>query len=419
MNRELNKKIEWNELSIYGRGYKDFRECRKAYRVVKGSRSSKKSKSTALNFIQRLIQYPQSNLLVVRKTYRTLKDSCFAELKWAIQRLGVDKYFFIKESPLEIRYKPTGQKIIFRGLDDPMKITSITVEHGVLCWLWVEEAYEISNERDFDVLDESIRGEMPKGLFKQITLTLNPWNERHWIKARFFDAESDDVFALTTNYLINEWLSADDIKLFENMKINNPRRYAVAGLGKWGIVEGLIYENWREEAFNDAEIAKKQGIKAGFGLDFGYTTDPAALFCGLFDKDGGKIYVFDEVYECRLTNRALFEKIAAKGYSKERIIADSAEPKSIDELRMMGMSRVSGARKGQDSVAHGIQFIQNYEIIIHPRCVNFLREIGCYAWETDKTGRMLSVPQKDNNHLMDAMRYALETEMKAKVAFKF
>lgn len=131
------------------------------------------------------MEYPQANLLCVRKTYRTLKDSCFTELKWAIHRLGVDAWWDIKESPLEMTYKPTGQKILFRGLDDPLKVTSITVEVGVLCWLWIEEAYEISSEAGFDTLDESIRGEVPPGLFKQITLTFNPWNEHHWIKHRF------------------------------------------------------------------------------------------------------------------------------------------------------------------------------------------------------------------------------------------
>ncbi len=206
------------------------------------------------------MEYPQANLLCVRKTYRTLKDSCFTELKWAIHRLGVDAWWDIKESPLEMTYKPTGQKILFRGLDDPLKVTSITVEVGVLCWLWIEEAYEISSEADFDTLDESIRGEVPPGLFKQITLTFNPWNEHHWIKHRFFDAAPDpDILAMTTNYTCNEWLDAADKKVFETMKRNNPRRYRVAGLGDWGIVEGLVYENWEERLFSIDEVRKTPG----------------------------------------------------------------------------------------------------------------------------------------------------------------
>ena len=142
-----------------------------------------------------MMKYPDANTLVVRKTYRTLKDSCFTELKWAIHRLGVDAFWDIKESPLEMTYKPTGQKIYFRGLDDPLKVTSITVDQGVLCWMWIEEAYEISSEDDFNMLDESIRGAIPEGsdLFKQITVTFNPWNEHHWLKKRFFDNPDDET----------------------------------------------------------------------------------------------------------------------------------------------------------------------------------------------------------------------------------
>ena len=148
---------------VVGRGYAAYWNFKGRYRVCKGSRASKKSKTTALNIITRMMKYPQANTLVVRKVFRTLKDSCFTELKWAINRLGVQAYWEIKESPLEMTYKPTGQKIYFRGLDDPLKVTSITVEIGYLCWAWIEEAYEISNESDFDMLDESIRGAVPRG----------------------------------------------------------------------------------------------------------------------------------------------------------------------------------------------------------------------------------------------------------------
>ena len=395
---------------IVGKGYGTFWRFKGRYRVCKGSRASKKSKTTALNNITRLMEYPQANLLCVRKTYRTLKDSCFTELKWAIHRLGVDAWWDIKESPLEMTYKPTGQKILFRGLDDPLKVTSITVEVGVLCWLWIEEAYEISSEADFDALDESIRGEVPPGLFKQITLTFNPWNEHHWIKHRFFDAAPDpDILAMTTNYLCNEWLDAADKKVFETMKRNNPRRYRVAGLGDWGIVDGLVYENWEERLFSIDEVRKTPGIKSAFGLDFGYTNDPTALFCGLIDTSSKTLWVFDEIYKPGMSNEDIAKAIIEAGYAKERIRADSAEPKSIDRLYTLGLSHIRRARKGKDSINNGIDFIQDYKIFIHPKCVNFLTEIGNYTWDTDtKTGKKLNRPIDDFNHLMDAMRYALE-----------
>ena len=396
---------------VIGKGYGAFWRFRGRYRVVKGSRASKKSKTTALNLITRMMQYPQANTLVVRKVFRTLKDSCFTELKWAIHRLGVDAWWGIRESPLEMTYLPTGQKIYFRGLDDPLKVTSITVENGYLCWCWIEEAYEIMDERAFDMLDESIRGGIPKetGLFKQITLTFNPWNEKHWLKARFFDAPPDpDILALTTNYLCNEWLDQADLKVFETMRENNPRRYQVAGLGGWGIVEGLVFENWQEESFETAAIAKKPDVVSAFGLDFGYTNDPTALFCGLVSREEKTIWVFDELYEKALTNRAICDRVTAMGYAKERIRADCAEPKSIDELRELGLYRITPARKGLDSINNGIQYIQDYRIVIHPRCVNFLTEISNYTWAEDKFGGKLNRPIDAFNHLMDAMRYALE-----------
>lgn len=391
---------------IVGRGYREFWNSKKRYVVVKGSRASKKSKTTALWHIVKLIEYPLANVLVVRKTERTLRDSCYSDLKWAIQRLGLESYFSCTVSPLEITYKPTGQKILFRGMDDPLKLTSISVPQGYICFCWIEEAYEINKESDFDMLDESIRGELPSGLFKRLTITFNPWSERHWLKKRFFDKEDDSVLALTTNYLCNEWLDESDKALFERMKVNNPRRYQVAGLGNWGIVDGLIFENWKEEQFNIDDI--KTNCESFFGLDFGYTNDPTALFCGLLDKVNKKIYVFDEIYEKGLSNAAIYQRINDKGFSKELITADCAEPKSIDELRGLGLRRITAAKKGKDSIMNGIQFIQDYEIIIHPKCVNFLTEISNYTWDKDKFGNAINKPVDDFNHLMDAMRYAIE-----------
>lgn len=396
---------------VVGKGYKEFWQWHGRYLVCKGSRASKKSCTAALRFIVNLIKYPQSNLLVVRKTYRTIKDSCYTQLKWAIHRLNLDAYFDTKESPLEITYRPTGQKIYFRGLDDPLKVTSIAVDKGYLCWLWIEEAYEIGNEADFNMLDESIRGAIPEetGLFKQIVITLNPWNEHHWIKKRFFDTEDDQTLALTTNYLCNEFLDDADKKVFEFMKKNNPRRYRVAGLGEWGIVDGLIFENWEEKAFDINKIRGQQGIKSVFGLDFGYTNDPTALFCGLIDQNNKILYVFDEMYQNGMSNEKIAEKVISMGYSKEKIRADSAEPKSIDRLYDLGLYRITRARKGKDSINNGIDYLQDYKILIHPRCTNFITEISNYTWDEDtKTGRKLNKPIDDFNHLMDAMRYAIE-----------
>ena len=418
---------------VIGKGYGAFWRFKGRYRVCKGSRASKKSKTTALYYITKMMKHPEANLLVVRKVERTLRGSCFAELVWAIHRLGVEDHWDWTLNPLEMTYKPTGQKIYFRGLDDPLKVTSIAVSVGVLCWLWIEEAYEISKEADFDMLDESIRGVTPPGLFKQITLTFNPWNEKIWIRKRFFcdvvghDENGEPIYkerkepisadgqilAITTTFQCNEWLDEADLKLFEEMRKNRPKRFWVAGLGNWGISEGLVYDNWKEESFDHTSTAfqaEHPGMISAFGLDFGYTNDPSALFCGLLDKKKKQLFVFDEMYQKGMSNKRIADTVTEMGYAKEKIVGDSAEPKSIDELKGHGL-RMKSAKKGKDSVKNGIQWIQDLEIIVHPRCVNFLTEISNYTWETDKFGTRLNVPVDDFNHLMDAMRYALESHI--------
>ncbi len=204
---------------------------------------------------------------------------------------------------------------------------------------------------------------------------------------------------------------APSIAKFEDMKERNPRRYRVAGLGEWGIAEGLIYENFEERKFDPQELGKVIGV---FGLDFGYTNDPTAFFVGFYDAAAKVLYVYDEIYRTGMLNSDIYKAIEGLGYRKEKIIADSAEPKSIDELKGLGLSRIRGARKGRDSVRNGIQFIQGLKIVIHPQCVNFLTEINNYTWAKDRFGKTLNEPIDDMNHLMDAMRYAMEPHIKAK-----
>jgi phage terminase large subunit len=389
---------------LIGKGYGDFWKSRERYRIVKGSRGSKKSKTAALNLIFRLVQFPLANALCVRRYGNTLRDSMFSDLKWAINKLRLDEYWECSVSPMQMTYKPTGQKILFRGLDDGMKITSISVEHGSLCFVWIEEAYEI-REDDFNKLDMSIRGEVPKGYFKQLTLTFNPWSANSWLKKRFFDVQSDSIFTLTTTWECNEWLGEDDRKLFLEMKKNNPRRYLIEGRGEWGISEGLIYENVDFSEF-DIDDLRRSGLRPAYGLDFGYT-DPNAFVAMLVDNDRKIIYIFDEFYKTGITNRQIAAEIKQKGYGSERIICDCAEPKSITELRDEGI-RAEPSRKGRDSVTHGIQLIQNYKIIVHPICVNVTKEISNYCWEKTKDGKLTERPDHEFSHGMDAMRYGVQ-----------
>ena len=388
-----------------GGGYGAFWCCKKRYRACKGSRGSKKSKTAAIQRIVRLIQYPQSNYLCVRRYSNTLRDSIFADCKWAIHKLQLDAYFTWTVSPMEIIYKPTGQKILFRGLDDGMKITSISVDVGVLCFVDIDEAYEIA-EDDFNKLDMSIRGEVPEGYFKQITLLFNPWSANSWLKSRFFDKPDEDTFAMTSTYKCNEWLDDADRSIFEKMKINNPRRYKIEGEGEWGLAEGLIYENVTCEDFDIDEVRKIPGIVSAFGLDFGYT-DPNAFTACMVDNTNMVIYVFDEWYQTGATNKVIADAIKEKGYGGQRIICDCAEPKSIAELQEEGI-KAEPSRKGKDSVNHGIQLIQNYKIVVHERnCPEFKIEIGNYCWAKDKNGKPTDKPDHEFSHGMDSFRYGV------------
>lgn len=388
-----------------GKNYVDFWNTKKRYRVCKGSRGSKKSKTTALNMIYRLLEYPESNGLCVRRYGNTLRDSVYSDLKWAIHKLGVDAYFECTVSPMQIVRKSTGQKILFRGLDDGLKITSISVDKGVLCWVWIEEAYEISNEDDFNKLDMSIRGEVPEGYFKQITFTFNPWSATSWLKKRFFDEPDDDTFTKTTTWQCNEWLDDADRKIFLKMKDQNPRRYRIEGDGDWGIAEGLIYTKVRIEEFDIDTVRKIPNIKSAFNLDFGFT-DPNAFVCEMVDNTNQIIYVFDEWYKTGVTNKIIAQQIKDMGYGGQKIICDSAEPKSIAELQEEGI-QAEPSRKGKDSVNHGIQLIQNYTIIVHPKCVEFSKEIQNYCWAKDKDGKPTDKPDHEFSHGPDSMRYGV------------
>ena len=399
--------LKINIANKVGKGYKEFWNFKGRYRVVKGSRGSKKSTTISMWIVYNMMKYPLANTLVVRRVFNTHKDSTYTQLKWASNNLGVSHLWKFSKSPLEATYIPTGQKILFRGLDDPMSITSITVEHGHLCWCWFEEAFQVMNEDDFNKIDMSIRGEMPPGYFKQITLSFNPWSEKHWLKRRFFDVKDNDILASTTTYKCNEYLGEDDIQVFEKMKLNNPRRYNIEGLGNWGIAEGLVYENFEELEFDIEDIKRRNNIKSAFGLDFGYTNDPTAFICTLVDLDNKEIYIFDEHYQKAMTNKMISDMIKYKGYSKEMIIADSSEPKSIDDIQRNGIYRILPAKKGKDSILNGIQFIQDFKIYVHPKCENTIVELSNYVW-SNKEGVNINKPIDEYNHLMDALRYALE-----------
>ena len=401
---------------LMGGGYDDFWRFKGRYRIVKGGRGSKKSTTTALWIVIRMMRTPSANTLVLRRYFNTHRNSTFAQIQWAINRMGVGALWKATMSPLEMTFKPTGQKILFRGLDDPQSITSITVEKGHICWCWWEEAFQINDESAFDKVDLSLRGQMPKELFIQHTLTLNPWSDKHWIKRRFFDSQDNpNVMAITRNYTCNEFLSDADLALFEQMKVENPRRFAIEGNGEWGISEGQVFENWETKDF-DVDAMHHDYVDYGecryierFGLDFGFSQDPTAFIHAMIDTRKREIYLCNEIYKTHLLIDDMYREIKALGFDGAEIIADSAQPGTIAELKKRGLFRIKPAKKGQNSIRDGIARLQDYHIIIHPRCVNAIVEFSNYVWAKDKmNGQYLTVPVDEFNHLIDALRYATE-----------
>ena len=354
------------------------------------------------------MKYPESNLLVVRQIMNTHRDSTFAQLKWAQERLGVSHLWRNTVSPMEMVFLPTGQKIIFRGFDDVLKLASATVPSGFLNFVWIEEAFEITSEADFDKLDLSVpRGVIKPPLYKQTTLTFNPWSDTHWLKKRFFDRETQDVSCFSTNYLINEFLDDTDRSVFERMKKTNRRKYEVAGLGNWGISEGLVYENWSvgKKKIPDDERYRWKNF---FGLDYGYSNDPTGFVGFAADPVDKELYIFCEFCRTRMLNCDIAEEIKRLGFAKERIRADCAEPKSNDDLRRLGISRIMPSVKGRDSILNGIAAISEYRITVHPDCVNMIRELSSYVYDDRVNENGKKMPKDSDNHLCDAMRYAFE-----------
>lgn len=350
------------------------------------------------------------NWLICRQVGNTIRKSVFNEIVKAISRMGLMGYYTINKSDMVITNNLNSKQIMFTGLDDVEKVKSTTPINGVLERIFIEEATEVKREAYLQ-LKKRLRGNTK--VSKCIIMAFNPILKSHWIYKMFFDGhwknndtryEADDICILKTTYKDNIFLSDDDRRLLEDE--TDPYFYNVYTLGNFGTLAGLIYRKVQEKIFNVADISKMPGVRSVFGLDFGYTNDPTALFCGLVDVQNRTLYVFDELYERGLINHEIAERIKEMGYAKERIIADSAEPKSIEELYREGISRIEGAQKG--AVLHGIQKLMRYTIIVHPKCVNTMREISNYAWQTDKQGEPINKPAEDDNHIMDAMRYAMQ-----------
>lgn len=373
------------------------------FNVYYGGAGSGKSKFVVQKMIYKYLKYSDRNCLVIRKVSNTLRDSIFREFISILSEWKIYDRCIVRESLLTIEL-PNGSKFLFKGLDDPEKIKSISGIDDIV----VEECTEIDMQ-DFNQLNLRLRSKNP---YNQVHCMFNPVSKSNWVYKQWFQNgyNKDNTIVLKTTYLDNKFLPDDYIQSLMDMREKDPVYFRIYALGEFASLDKLVYTNWKEEEFDYKEILKKNcKSTALFGLDFGYINDPSAFIGIVIDEKTRHIWIFDEFYIKGLLNNEIAKEIKNKGYQKEIITADSAEQKSIAEIKKEGISRIRAARKGKDSIINGIQFIKQFNIIVHPKCVNTIEELKNYTWQKDKiTKEYINKPIDSYNHLLDAFRYAVE-----------
>ncbi|NLY20068.1 MAG: PBSX family phage terminase large subunit [Tissierellia bacterium] len=407
-------KVKWNRI------FKPVNDCKKRYRILKGSAGSGKSVNIAQDYIKKLSdeKYKGANLLVVRKVDESNRDSTFAELQGAIYRLfgeDAERVWKINQSPLSLECKTTGNRIIFRGMKDDKqreKVKSISVKQGKLTWIWIEEATELT-EADVDILDDRLRGELDNpNLFYQMTFTFNPVSSTHWIKSKYFDTKHEDIFTHHSTYLNNRFIDDAYHRRMMMRKERDPDGYEIYGLGNWGEVGGQIFTNWEVKEIsqnpNDYEYTS-------IGQDFGFNHANAILTLAYKDED---IYVLNELYLYEKDTNEIIEEAEGKFDKKIHMYCDSAEADRIKMWKKVRY-RASGVSKeqttGKKYINVQIDWFKQRRIYIHPSCKNLIKELSQWKWKfDDKTSTYLDEPVPFFDDAIAAMRYGVEPWRKSK-----
>lgn len=389
-------------------GFREVNRSRKRYIVEKGSAGSGKSVDAAQEYILRMLRDKGRNLVAMRKSDITNRDSTFAELTGAIHRMFGDKadlYWKINKSPMMITCKANGNKIIFRGMNDGKqreKLKSITFEQGKLTDVWLEEATEFT-QADFEIIDDRLRGELPPGQFYQIRMTFNPVNKNHWIKKVFFDIPDENTLTHHSTYLNNRFIDDAYRARMERRKQVDPEGYRIYGLGEWGEIGGLILHNWEikevSQNLNDYD-------DIAIGQDFGFNHANAILLLGTKDDD---IFILSEIYVFEKDTSEIIH-LASDIPKKKQMWCDSAEPDRIKMWQKAGF-RARGVDKGGSagSVKAQIDWLKQRRIFVDPHCVNTIKELQQWKWKKDdRSGEYLDEPVPFQDDAMAALRYGVE-----------
>jgi phage terminase large subunit len=391
--------------------FREVNRSKQRYRVLRGSAGSGKSVNIAQDYILKLgdPKFAGANLLCVRKVNETNRNSTFAELTGAINRIygeRAEEYWEILRSPLTIRSRVTGNEVIFRGMNDVRdreKVKSINFAHGKLVWIWVEEATELQ-ESDVDILDDRLRGILDNpNLYYQITFTFNPVSATHWIKRKYFDYESPDVLTNHSTYLQNRFIDPAYHRRMMRRKEQDPEGYEIYGLGNWGELGGLIFKNFIVHEF---DIDFQMFDSMHHAQDFGFNHANAILTVGVKD---GEFFICNEIYVHEMPTDAIIEVADRQGLSKYlAMYCDSAEPDRIQMWQNAGYN-ATGVIKEPGSVQAQIDYLKQRKIHIHPDCVNTTKEIQQWSWKKDpKTGLYLDEPVNVFDDAMAALRYSAE-----------
>lgn len=388
------------------KAFSEVHRSKKRYIALKGSAGSGKSVDTAQQYLIRLLKDKGRNLVCIRKSDVTNRDSTYAELTGAIYRLGLDKYFECRLSPLQIRCI-NGNMIIFRGVNDEKqreKLKSITFQKGKLTDVWIEEATELT-QSDFEIIDDRLRGNLPSGQFYQIKMTFNPVNKNHWIKKQFFDRQDENTLTCHSSYLDNRFIDDAYKARMQRRKEVDPDGYRIYGLGDWGEIGGLVLKNW--EVADISQNANDYDDVA-IGQDFGFNHANAILQLAIKDDD---IYILKEIYVYEKDTSEIID-IADTMDLVGKMWCDSAEPDRIKTWKKAGY-KADGVTKEkttkQKYQATQIDWLKRRKIYIHPSCVNTKREIEQWKWKKDEqSGKYLDEPVPFFDDAMAALRYGIE-----------